>query len=146
MGDGKSSFIRSKNVTYDIFLSHYWPHLGAKKLDASRVFTEIMSHIKGGLQAAASVDGRLSNKAYFEGRSSTLSKQTNELIYAIFQSYEELKTKRGEFDWGDLVNYLQNRFQEMEYSGDYMDFVYIDEAQDLSMRSIILLKKICPGF
>ncbi|CAH1431137.1 unnamed protein product [Lactuca virosa] len=146
MGDEKSSFIRSKNVTYDIFLSHYWPHLGAKKLDASRVFTEIMSHIKGGLQAAESVDRRLNNEAYFEGRSSTLSKQTRELIYAVFQSYEELKTKLCEFDWGYLVNDLQNRFQEMEYGGDYMDFVYIDEAQDLSMRSIILLKKISRDF
>ncbi|KAL4575598.1 hypothetical protein LXL04_022446 [Taraxacum kok-saghyz] len=143
------TFIRSRNVTFDKFHSLYWPHFNSnltKNLDPSRVFTEIISHIKGGLQAGdQSHDGRLSPKAYSllsEGRASTLTLQTRETVYTLFQTYEKMKTERGEFDWGDLVNDLHSRLSNRKYKGDVMHFVYIDEVQDLSMRQIFLFKYI----
>jgi len=48
------TFIRKKEVNYERFSSSYWPHFSTqltKNLDSSRVFTEIISHIKGSLQA-----------------------------------------------------------------------------------------------
>ncbi|XP_071714212.1 uncharacterized protein, partial [Rutidosis leptorrhynchoides] len=45
------AFIRTREVTFDRFCSLYWPHFNnnyTKKLDRARVFTEIISHIKGG--------------------------------------------------------------------------------------------------
>ena len=44
------SFIRLKEVNYEKFSTSYWPRFNTqqtKMLDSSRVFTEIISHIKG---------------------------------------------------------------------------------------------------
>ncbi|KAI3817066.1 hypothetical protein L1987_10853 [Smallanthus sonchifolius] len=143
------TFIRLKEVTFDRFCTLYWPHFNSnhkKKLDPSRVFTEIISHIKGGLHAGECSNGKLSFEGYSllaESRSSTLTKQKRENVYSLFQAYENMKTERGEFDLGDLVTDLHHRLKNVRYEGDQMDFVYIDEVQDLSMRQISLFKYIC---
>ncbi|KAI7758200.1 hypothetical protein M8C21_027665 [Ambrosia artemisiifolia] len=143
------TFIRLKEVTFDRFCSFYWPHFNSnykKKLDPSQVFTEIISHIKGGLQAGECNDGKLSFEGYSllaESRVSTLTKQKRENVYSLFQAYENMKAERGEFDMGDLVIDLHHRLKHVRYEGDQMDFVYIDEVQDLSMRQISLFKYIC---
>uniref|UniRef100_A0A7N2L9K9 UvrD-like helicase ATP-binding domain-containing protein n=1 Tax=Quercus lobata TaxID=97700 RepID=A0A7N2L9K9_QUELO len=90
------SFIRMKEVNYERFSTSYWPRFNTgltKKLDSSRVFTEIISHIKGGPQAA-------------------------------------------EAD-------LHRRLRVEIYEGDEMDFVYVDEVQDLTLSQIALFKYIC---
>ena len=120
--DGKApiflqNFIRTREVNYEKFCSTYWPHFNAKltkKLDSTRVFTEIMSHIKGGLRSGDSCDGRLNEDDYVklsEGRVSTLSRHEREMIYDIFQDYEKMKGENGEFDMADLVIDLHHRLQ-----------------------------------
>ncbi|PWA68458.1 UvrD-like Helicase, ATP-binding domain-containing protein [Artemisia annua] len=142
------TFMRLKEVTFDRFCSVYWPHFNSdltKKLDCSKVFTKIISHIKGGLQAGECSDGRLSCESYSllaESRSSTLIKENREIVYKLFQAYEKMKTNRGDFDLGDFVNDIHHRLKSGKYGGDQMDFVYIDEVQDLSMRQISLFKYI----
>ncbi|KAL3835054.1 hypothetical protein ACJIZ3_009790 [Penstemon smallii] len=144
------TFIRKNEVTYDRFLSSYWPHFNAKmtkNLDPSRVFTEIMSHIKGGLQGEeASCDSKLSKQDYVslsDRRVSTLNAEKREVIYDIFQNYEKMKMELGEFDLADLVIDIHLRLKNDNLLGDKMDFVYIDEVQDLTMRQIALFKYIC---
>ncbi|PWA91974.1 uvrD-like Helicase, ATP-binding domain, P-loop containing nucleoside triphosphate hydrolase [Artemisia annua] len=143
------TFIRLREVTFDRFCAHYWPHFNSsltKKLDPSRVFTEIISHIKGGLQSGESSDGKLSYEDYYllaETRSSSLAKHKRDGVYTLFHVYEKMKTERREFDLGDLVNDIHYRLKHGNYIGDQMDFVYIDEVQDLSMRQISLFKYIC---
>ncbi|GJW10068.1 UvrD-like helicase, ATP-binding domain, P-loop containing nucleoside triphosphate hydrolase [Tanacetum coccineum] len=143
------TFIRLREVTFDRFCSFYWPHFNStqtKKLDPSRVFTEIISHIKGGLQAGECSDGKLGYDRYCllaESRSSTLTREKREIVYTIYETYEKMKTERGEFDLGDLVNDIHHRLENGNYEGDKMDLVYIDEVQDLSMRQISLFKYIC---
>ncbi|XP_030461792.1 uncharacterized protein LOC115681845 [Syzygium oleosum] len=140
------SLLRAKEVTYEKFCAVYWPHFNDKlrrRLDPSRVFTEIMSHIKGGLQPA---DGQLDRLGYVslsEGRVSTLSIQRREEIYDAFEDYEKMKIKNGEFDLADLVNDLHRRLFLEQFAGSVVDFVYIDEVQDLTMRQISLFKYIC---
>ncbi|XP_059650771.1 uncharacterized protein LOC132296602 [Cornus florida] len=56
------TFTRVKEVNYDRFCSVYWPHFNTKlikNLDPAVVFTEIISNIKGGLQAGGTLDGKL---------------------------------------------------------------------------------------
>ncbi|PWA96126.1 uvrD-like Helicase, ATP-binding domain, P-loop containing nucleoside triphosphate hydrolase [Artemisia annua] len=143
------TFVRLREVTFDRFCSLYWPHFNSnltKKLDPSRVFTEIISHIKGGLQTGECFDGILSYDGYSllaESRSSTLTKQQRENIYILFQAYEKSKRERGEFDLGDLVNDIHHRLKNGNYEGNKLDFIYIDEVQDLTMRQISLFKYIC---
>ncbi|KAL2487579.1 uncharacterized protein Fot_40871 [Forsythia ovata] len=137
------TFIRRKEVNYDHFCFSYWPHFNQKltrNLDPSRVFTEIMSHIKGGLQTGVSREDYVSLS---ERRISTLSAHEREAIYDIFKDYEKLKMKYSEFDLADLVMNLHVRLNNEKLKGDKMDFVYIDEVQDLSMRQISLFKYIC---
>ncbi|XP_052204545.1 uncharacterized protein LOC127809631 isoform X2 [Diospyros lotus] len=142
------TFIRTKEVNYERFCTEYWPHfncLRTKKLDPSRVFTEIISHIKGGLGAGKTQEGKLSQKDYVslsEGRT-TLNKAKRETIYAVFQDYEKRKMENGEFDLSDFVNDLHLRLKRDKFEGEAMDFVYIDEVQDLTMRQIALFKYVC---
>ncbi|GMJ04502.1 hypothetical protein HRI_004119400 [Hibiscus trionum] len=141
--------IRTKEVNFEKFCSNYWPHFNAKwkkKLESSRVFTEIMSCIKGGLRSENSIDGILNEDVYVklsEDRGSTLSSPERQNIYNIFQCYEKMKREKGEFDMADVVIDLHHRLQCERYEGDIMDFVYIDEVQDLTMRQIALFKHVC---
>ncbi|KAK9757968.1 hypothetical protein RND81_01G197500 [Saponaria officinalis] len=141
--------LKKKEVNYDKFSMLYWPHFNSqltKRLDASRVFTEIISCIKGGLQVCDAVDGRLTLESYLnlsQGRTSTLSHPKREAIYQIFLDYEKMKLERREFDLADFVNDLHRRLKQERYEGDFIDFVYIDEVQDLAMRQIALFKYIC---
>ncbi|CAO2835088.1 unnamed protein product [Amaranthus hypochondriacus] len=141
--------MKRKEVNYEKFNMYYWPHFNSlltKKLDSSRVFIEIISVIKGGLQVGGTVDGKLSRDDYLHlsaGRTSTLNRSKREMIYDIFLNYEKMKTERREFDLSDFVNDLHGRFKCESYGGDFMDFVYVDEVQDLTMRQIALFKYIC---
>lgn len=143
------TFLRTKEVDYEKFTTSYWPHFDSKltkKLDPSRVFTEIISHIKGGLRALEKSNLRLSCEDYIilaEGRSSTLTRDQRERIYDIFEIYERMKMGNGEFDLADFVNDLHRRLKHERYEADQMHFVYIDEVQDLAMSQIALFKHIC---
>ncbi|XP_038877003.1 uncharacterized protein LOC120069339 isoform X2 [Benincasa hispida] len=143
------SFIRKNEVNYDRFSSSYWPHFNTqltRKLDCSRVFTEILSHIKGDPRAIDASDGKLSKEDYVllsQCRTSSLTRQERETIYDIFQSYEKLKMENREFDLGDFVIDLHLRLRIQGYEGDEMDFIYIDEVQDLSMSQLALFSYVC---
>ncbi|CAJ2636390.1 unnamed protein product [Trifolium pratense] len=142
------TFMRKKEVTYDRFDSLYWPHFNSeytKSLDPSRVFSEIMSHIKGGMHGDGSKLSRESYVSLSENRASSLSKHKREMIYNLYQSYEKMKMLRGDFDLADIVADLHLRLRTKRYEGDELHFVYIDEAQDLTMSQIALFKYVCPN-
>ncbi|KAH1189210.1 TPR and ankyrin repeat-containing protein 1 [Glycine max] len=141
------TLILRKEVNYERFDSIYWPHFNTqlcKKMDSYQVFTEIMSHIKGGSRTVE--HGKLSREDYCtlsESRASSLSIEIRNMIYDIFQSYEKMKIHYGEFDLGDVVVDVHSRLRNKRYKGDKMNFVYIDEVQDLTMAQIALFKHIC---
>ncbi|XP_060669691.1 uncharacterized protein LOC132799244 isoform X1 [Ziziphus jujuba] len=143
------NILRTKEVNYERFSSSYWPHFNSqltKNLDPSRVFTEIISYIKGGLKSMEAIDGKLNREEYVllsKGRASSLNKKKREIIYDIFQSYEKMKMANGEYDLADFVIDLHFRLRRERYEGDGMDFVYIDEVQDLTMSQIALFKHVC---
>ncbi|KAL8259404.1 hypothetical protein R6Q59_027357 [Mikania micrantha] len=142
-------FIRLKDVTYERFCSFYWPHFNSKltkNLDSSTVYTEIMSVIKGGLLSDKSSNRMLLKDDYValcDSRTSIFDAQKREIIYSIFLQYEKKKQENGNFDLADLVNDLHQRLEVEGYTGDIMDYVYVDEVQDLSMRQITLFKYVC---
>ncbi|XP_076882632.1 uncharacterized protein LOC143531164 [Bidens hawaiensis] len=142
-------FMKLKSVTYERFCSAYWRHFNSKltkSLDPSTVYTEIMSVIKGGLVTVKAPNGILLRDDYValcDGRTSIFDAQTREIIYSIFCQYENKKVENGNFDLADLVNDLHQRLEVEGYKGDLMDYVYVDEVQDLSMRQIMLFKYVC---
>ncbi|KAL7607518.1 hypothetical protein Lser_V15G18328 [Lactuca serriola] len=142
-------YMRLKDVTYERFCALYWHHFNnklRKSFDTSTVYTEIMSVIKGGLMAGKAPNGILSREDYValcDARTSILDAQKREMIYAIFVQYEKIKLEKENFDLADLVNDLHRRLEFEGYKGDSMDYVYIDEVQDLTMRQILLFKYVC---
>ncbi|MQM02501.1 hypothetical protein Taro_035269 [Colocasia esculenta] len=147
------SFIRQKEVNYDRFISNYWPHFNTqltKKLDPSVVFKEIISHIKGGWAVSEVSDGILSQEEYIrlsEGRASTIDSEMRGLIFDIFLAYEKMKLRNEDFDLSDLVIYIHRQLRVAGGClGDKMDFVYVDEVQDLTMQQVALFKYVCNNF
>ncbi|WCJ17628.1 P-loop containing nucleoside triphosphate hydrolases superfamily protein [Euphorbia peplus] len=142
------TFLKTREVNFEKFCSMYWPHFNSRlttKLDFSRVFIEIMSRIKGGLQARESSNGRLIREDYVvlaESRTSTLNRHEREMIYDAYEDYEKMKMENGDFDMADIVIDLHRRLRDETYGGDMMDFVYIDEVQDLTMSQVALFKHI----
>ncbi|XP_065006947.1 uncharacterized protein LOC135637969 [Musa acuminata AAA Group] len=146
------SLIQSKEVNYDKFVGSYWPHFNkqlTKTVNPSTVFTQIISHIKGGMDSGTVHAGKLKREDYLllsEKRVSTLSRETRETIYDIFIDYENKKLLYGEFDLSDFVNDLHQQLARNGFAGDMIDFVYIDEVQDLTLRQIGLLRYVCKNF
>lgn len=146
------AFIRQKKVSYEHFSSNYWRHFDVnltRKLEPSLVFKEIVCHIKGRDCCGQLGGSFLSRDEYIslsEARVSTLSSTLRGWVYDIFLAYENKKLKKGDFDLSDLVNDIHHRFCEgSAYAGVQMDFVYVDEIQDLTMKQISLLKYVCPN-
>nr|GEU37713.1 UvrD-like helicase, ATP-binding domain, P-loop containing nucleoside triphosphate hydrolase [Tanacetum cinerariifolium] len=83
------------------------------------------------------LDGTLGN-SFFER-----FRDARERSHDSIKTMKKMKTRRGEFDLGDVVNDIHHRLKNGNYDGDKMDLVYIDEVQDLSMRQISLFKYIC---
>ncbi|KAI5011133.1 hypothetical protein ZWY2020_013270 [Hordeum vulgare] len=143
------TFIELKEVTYEKFATFYWPRFNAdltKKFAASTVFTEIISHIKGSYQASRPYIGKLGRQDYVmlsDKRFSSLNNEKRDIIYDIFLEYESMKCIAKEFDLSDFVNSLHSSLVSEGYNGDMVDFVYIDEVQDLTMTQIALLKYVC---
>lgn len=138
-----------KEVDFGKFHHSYWPQFPkklTKNIQSLTAFTEIVSHIKGGLRAWDAYEGKISRKDYVsmsENRISTLDKSQRENLYDIFQQYERKKEKNGEYDWDDLVMDLHRRLGEKEHGALDFDFVYVDEVQDLTMVQIALFKHVC---
>ncbi|CAI0555937.1 unnamed protein product [Linum tenue] len=146
------TFIRTKEVNYEKFSSSYWPYMNMKltnRVEPFLVFTEITSHIKGGLQALEAAGGHLSRDDYLahsERRLSYLTEQERCRIYDIYLEYEKRKGKNGEFDLADFVSDIHVRLRVEGHNFAEMDFVYIDEIQDLTMKQIAVFKHVCRNY
>ncbi|CAI5990433.1 unnamed protein product [Closterium sp. NIES-64] len=105
-----------EEVDYDRFESLYWPHFNTtvtRKLDASLVYKEFFSHIKGSLHALRSPRGRLSKEDYValaQTRTSSFDEAQREVIYGLYLQYEREKRQRGDHD---LCDYVYHVYREL---------------------------------
>lgn len=142
--------LESTFVFFEKFNNLYWSHFPVnltKRLDSLRVYTEITSQIKGSENSLETASGKISREEYvlaYEGRSSLTQKQRQE-IFQIFEVYEKLKREREEVDIADFQSYLYYQLSQAGYMGDKVDYVYVDEIQDLTISGIALFKFICPN-
>ncbi|KAK8951177.1 hypothetical protein KSP39_PZI004917 [Platanthera zijinensis] len=141
-----------KEVDFEKFVGSYWPHFSTqltKKLDACSVYTEIISHIKGDLEAGSFLDGKLGRRDYIMLANKRVSPFCEDMrgdIFDIFLDYEKKKCLNGEFDIADFVIDLHQRLRCSAHLGDKFDYVYVDEVQDLTMRQVALLKYCCTNY
>ncbi|CAI5459961.1 unnamed protein product [Closterium sp. Yama58-4] len=108
----------SEEVDYERFEAVYWPWLNAattRHLDASGVFKEIFSHIKGSLHALRTSNGRVSLQDYVllaRTRTSSLNEEQRTAVYGLFLQYERLKRQRGDYDMCDYVFHVYKQLEK----------------------------------
>jgi superfamily I DNA/RNA helicase len=145
-------------IDFKHFEEVYYKHFPAniqRTFDAALIFTEIRSVLKGSMEAMMS-SGTITKEEYEQlsaRRNSDLSVEMRSLVYKAFQSYQQMKAERREYDMEDAVyRILQGlgfsqglglRTQEIKKFKGSFDSVFVDEIQDLSPAQVMVLSHVC---
>ncbi|KAH9065004.1 hypothetical protein EDB87DRAFT_1597138 [Lactarius vividus] len=124
-------------VTFDVFKRKYWHHLPqflTKGIVPSVAFGDIVGTIKGSEKSLESP-----NRALDKGTYESLTNRD----YGLFESYQKLKRERRERDLADRTHDLLNGINEFGLKGNLVDFVYVDEVQDLLLIDARLIISLC---
>ncbi|KNE71919.1 hypothetical protein AMAG_16343 [Allomyces macrogynus ATCC 38327] len=136
---------KDKAVDFGRFERAYYPLLPkpVRAFDPAYLWTQIQGVICGSLEALQSPMGVLTKDGYIglaAYRTSTLSNSDRATIYNGYVWYARKKRARHEWDMADVVRHIYARGSEVPRD---IEYVYVDEAQDLSMAQIALLSLIC---
>ncbi|KAF8323810.1 hypothetical protein DL93DRAFT_2222704 [Clavulina sp. PMI_390] len=140
--------LRSRFVSFKVFLSSFWSHFDqriTKGLDPALVFSEIMGVISGHETVAESELGYLDRESYISlsHRSHSALFHHREQIYQIFERYVELKHTAGMYDTADRTHAILRALKSQRVGN--IDFLYVDEVQDLRIIDTKLLGELCPN-
>jgi hypothetical protein len=123
----------------------------SKGLEDIVVWTEIVSHLKGSLEALESMEGFLSREQYqrFGTKRSRVDKgDERDRVYTLFSSiYTSILQKRHDvlgalFDLGDVCHHMWQRMKVADFGKfNKIHQVFIDEVQDLTQSEIAILFK-----
>ena len=142
---------RSVVVDLRLFKDRYYDTMdqGAirqHKITAPSLFTEIMSVIKGSVDAIKMGGRRVLSRETYVGlalarKGSHLSAVEREVYYTFFEEYS---TRLGEtpnhYDTADFVSHVYSALAAAPYRGMKMEYVYVDEVQDLSPAQICIFR------
>ena len=135
-------------ISYEAFATILWPKMVRKTkkqstLHPNLVWTEIMSFIKGSVDALES--GELSLEDYEQvGRKMAPNFRGNRaIVYELYRKYKDLKKSLSMFDECDLVYNVYKRLQQAPVSLLPLHRFYVDEAQDLTKAELFLLIHCC---
>lgn len=140
-------------VDFERFANEYYPHFREEQkaaADAALIYSEIMTHIRGSLQALHSAEGYLSSEEYLQLgtlRHSTLGESQRVHIYDAFVKYEKMKAEVGiqrklpDYDISEVVFSVHKALEVTPLPEDVMmTSVFVDEVQDLAPSQIALFK------
>lgn len=142
-GTGKK---KTFEVDYEYFRTNFWDLVRSafyyRKVNCHLVWTEIYSVIKGSTQSSI---GGMSLEQYFRYGNQMLSTDQKTAIYQVYTKYQSWKFHVGAYDLMDVVSYIT---QELTYGRvttalPSIDFIMVDEVQDLCCSTIKLLTKLC---
>ncbi|KAH8984688.1 hypothetical protein EDB92DRAFT_1950637 [Lactarius akahatsu] len=127
---------RTDLVTFDVFKRMYWRRLPqmTKGIVPSVAFGDIIGTIKGSEKSLESP-----NRALDRGTYESLTNRD----YKLFEAYQKLKRERGERDLADRTHSLLDGIKENGLKGELVDFVYVDEVQDLLLIDARLIVSLC---
>ncbi|KAI8825760.1 uncharacterized protein EV422DRAFT_503134 [Fimicolochytrium jonesii] len=156
-----STSIPAKEMDFGKFELFYYPHLSSqvtKRFSAAFLWTEYTSVIKGSGAALLEPARVLSEGAYLElanSRSSTASTEERQSVYDSYKTYENIKRERRHYDLHDAVAFIYQQLQGhklKDHEGEELirklkatevDYMYVDEVQDLTEAQLTLLKYLC---
>ena len=107
------------------------------------IYAQINSVIKGSLFSHLSYNNCISREEYHEkGKKLTgFEERERDLIYDLYLYYDKYLKQEGYFDINDVVNHCIRQFK-IEFKDKalkLLDFLFIDEIQDLTINQIYLL-------
>lgn len=139
----------SFEIDFEFFERNFWPAVVKKyphfHTPAIVVWSEMMSYIKGSSDSHQYLGWYLPRYVYRNKESEKktfLSTEVKDNIWDIFTMYERWKTREGAYDFMDVVNYILVQLKYRGYSGQPIHYMMIDEVQDLSHATILLLSKV----
>ncbi|KAG8926505.1 hypothetical protein FRC01_008766 [Tulasnella sp. 417] len=123
----------------------FWRQIAScTSIHAALVYSEFMGVIKGS-EASLSQPRRCLDRRTYE----TLSSRTHSgddtersRIYTLFEAYQKQRPS-GSYDLADRVHALMEALQAKGLKGQYIDFLYVDEAQDNLIVDASLLRSLC---
>ncbi|MEW5318036.1 MAG: hypothetical protein WDW38_009289 [Sanguina aurantia] len=157
----------TREVTFTTFVSKLWKNIvagssegqrvglrGAAELGArgkdlrpSLLWQEICSYLKGSAEAVASPRGVLSREDYLSvgrKRAPNFSEETRrQLVYPLFEIYQNLKREGKHFDNMDLVAHVYQHLNAFGYKGTQIHGLYRDEVQDFTQAEMLLDLRVC---
>ncbi|KAF8336960.1 uncharacterized protein EI90DRAFT_3013934 [Cantharellus anzutake] len=149
---------RNKNVTFDmgglqrispsLFKSQYWIHFDQQKikgLDAAQVYSEIMGVICGHEDTLETQSGCYMDRESYMNlshRSHPSFSTARDRVYDIFEKYLKLKMLNNAFDSPGRTHAILKHIDESMMK---IDFLYVDEIQDLLTIDTKLLRDLCPN-
>jgi hypothetical protein len=135
----------SFEVDFECFYSKCWNSIVQKVSVSPLVFwTEVMSYIKGSATSHLYPGYYLPLNVYLStGRKySLLSEEIRIKIWQAYHIYERWKNNNNSYDFQDVVNFILNQIRFHGYQGIPIHFMMVDEVQDLTPATLLLLLKI----
>ncbi|KAF8336973.1 uncharacterized protein EI90DRAFT_3119273 [Cantharellus anzutake] len=134
-------------VTFEAFKAHYWSHMDQRQikgLDPAQVLSEIIGVICGHKDTMKTNSGYLTREAYtaLSHRSHSAFASDRSRIYDMFERYHRLKIANNAFDTADRTHKI---LRKVDPKLANIDFLYVDEVQDLLTVDTKLLRDLCPN-
>lgn len=138
---------RRREVTYQVFKNEFWRKMTKKnKVDyhPSLVWTEIISFIKGSVEALHSEDGiiTLENYQSIGNKRAASFTADRDTIYELFLAYQRIKRSLGMFDEADVVHHIYHRLEHRIPSWSIHE-IYVDETQDFTQAELSVIIRSC---
>lgn len=134
---------RKTEVDYELFKSKFWPKISplvSNQCDASLLWREIQSFIKGSYKVMDTEEGHLSLPMYAEvaKKASPGFEDHRPQIYKAFQVYEQLRKEWNCFDRMDVSFHVVKELKKHPYNGPPIHSVAVDEVQDLAQIELAI--------
>ena len=136
-----------REVTYQVFKNELWRKMTKKKkvdYHPSLVWTEIISFIKGSVEALHSEERYITLEEYqtIGNKRAPSFTADRETIYELFLAYERIKRSQGMFDEADVVHHIYHRLEHHVPVWSIHE-IYVDETQDFTQAELSIIIRSC---
>ena len=136
-----------REITYHVLKNELWGEITKKKkvdYHPSLVWTEIISFIKGSVEALHSEKGCITLEEYqtIGNKRAPSFTADRETIYELFLAYERIKHTLGMFDEADVVHQIYRRLVH-HVPAWFIHEIYVDETQDFTQAELSVIIRSC---
>ena len=136
-----------REITYHVLKNELWGKMTKKKkvdYHPSLVWTEIISFIKGSVEALHTEKGYITLEEYqtIGNKRAPSFTADRETVYELFLAYERIKHSLGMFDEADVVHHIYRRLGHHVPAWSIHE-IYVDETQDFTQAELSVIIRSC---